>query len=886
MAVRGHHPYRGTQRGGRFDEADRRRRRRVGGRSPGAGLGGGGSRALGRDARGRACLVDAGHGGPDRAWPRCRCCPSSTSWRRPPKLVLDEVLGEVRAAHPDAEHRRRRSSRARPATSCSHAAEGADLARRRHPRPRRASSACCSARSASTCRHHAGCPVVLVPPPKANVGRSAARGIGQTGGVLCALGDLVDDVVVWLGAPDRAGHRHARAGVPPARRERGERRRLRRPGRLRRRASSARSVTTSPGDRLVGRARRPTASTSACGESGRTGTVVVLVHPGGERTMLADRGARTELAAVPDGWLARRRGAAPDRVLARRRAGRRDGACRRRDGRRQGGRLRSASTRRRSASSLGFGAARFLDAPRRAGARRAAGQRRRGRRARARPGAPRTRRRRCRRGQARRRPRGRAAAGAPAGGGAGPSLGVGRRGRHDRRRRRLRGRLPRRPPRRGRRRWRPPLAGHRLAAAVLGQPGATLARRCQPDACRRPSTRGRRRRSPSGGAVVALESTIFSNLGLPAPANAEALERCLAAVRRGGAVPAVTAVLDGVARVGLGAAEHERILGPARKAAERDLAVAVAQRWPFGATTVSASLALAHRAGVRCSPPAASVASTAAPSETGRRERRPRGHRRPPGRHGVRRRQGLPRPRPHAGGAGAHRRAGARLAPRRLPGLLHAVVRLARCRIAWRRPRRWPPCWPTGPGPTSACSSPCRSPRPTTSIRRRSTPRSTRALAEAERRRRHRTGGHAVRAGPHRRRDRGSQRAGQPRAGRAQRRGGGRDRRGRRRTGSPEALVPMRWSGRSPSPSWWCSAGLVFAGWWFLLRDDAPPEAALVVRDTPTTVAGAPAPTRRRHVDGAAGRRTCSPATASPSCSPARRSRRPPSAARRRSRAP
>jgi pseudouridylate synthase len=101
-----------------------------------------------------------------------------------------------------------------------------------------------------------------------------------------------------------------------------------------------------------------------------------------------------------------------------------------------------------------------------------------------------------------------------------------------------------------------------------------------------------------GGAVVALESTIFSNLGLPSPANAEALERSLAAVRSAGAVPAVTAVLDGVARVGLLEHEHERILGPARKVAERDLAVAVTQRWEFGATTVSASLALAHLAGV------------------------------------------------------------------------------------------------------------------------------------------------------------------------------------------------------------------------------------------------------------------------------------------------
>jgi pseudouridine-5'-phosphate glycosidase len=101
-----------------------------------------------------------------------------------------------------------------------------------------------------------------------------------------------------------------------------------------------------------------------------------------------------------------------------------------------------------------------------------------------------------------------------------------------------------------------------------------------------------------GVAVVALESTIFSNLGLPSPANAEALARCTGAIRAQGAVPAVTAVLDGVARVGLDDTEHERILGPAHKAAERDLAVAVAQRWEFGATTVSASVALAASAGI------------------------------------------------------------------------------------------------------------------------------------------------------------------------------------------------------------------------------------------------------------------------------------------------
>jgi pseudouridine-5'-phosphate glycosidase len=98
--------------------------------------------------------------------------------------------------------------------------------------------------------------------------------------------------------------------------------------------------------------------------------------------------------------------------------------------------------------------------------------------------------------------------------------------------------------------------------------------------------------------IVALESTIFSNLGLPSPSNVEALDRCIAAIRDGGAVPAITGVLDGVARVGLDPDEHDRILGAARKVAERDLGVAVAQGWEFGATTVSASVALCAAVGV------------------------------------------------------------------------------------------------------------------------------------------------------------------------------------------------------------------------------------------------------------------------------------------------
>lgn len=96
-----------------------------------------------------------------------------------------------------------------------------------------------------------------------------------------------------------------------------------------------------------------------------------------------------------------------------------------------------------------------------------------------------------------------------------------------------------------------------------------------------------------------MESTIYSHLGLPSPSNREALDRCNRAIRANGAVPAVIAVLDGVVRVGLDESEFERILGPARKAAERDVPVAIAQGWEFGATTVSASVAVAAAAGLR-----------------------------------------------------------------------------------------------------------------------------------------------------------------------------------------------------------------------------------------------------------------------------------------------
>jgi pseudouridylate synthase len=100
-----------------------------------------------------------------------------------------------------------------------------------------------------------------------------------------------------------------------------------------------------------------------------------------------------------------------------------------------------------------------------------------------------------------------------------------------------------------------------------------------------------------GRAVVALESTILAH-GLPAPRNRQAADELEAAVRSNGAVPATVAVLDGVPRVGLSAAELDRVCaGGLAKLSARDLGVAVGLGRD-GATTVAATAALAHAAGV------------------------------------------------------------------------------------------------------------------------------------------------------------------------------------------------------------------------------------------------------------------------------------------------
>ena len=121
-------------------------------------------------------------------------------------------------------------------------------------------------------------------------------------GVLGVLGDLVEDVVVRLHEPVVV----ATDTACTVQRRRG--------GSAANVAAVAAGVVGVPtrflgavGDDPLG--RTVTAALTGCGvdvrvqRRGRTGTVVVLVDPSGERTMLSDRGASSELADVPGVWL-------------------------------------------------------------------------------------------------------------------------------------------------------------------------------------------------------------------------------------------------------------------------------------------------------------------------------------------------------------------------------------------------------------------------------------------------------------------------------------------------------------------------------------------------------------------------------------------------------
>ena len=117
-------------------------------------------------------------------------------------------------------------------------------------------------------------------------------------------------------------------------------------------------------------------------------------------------------------------------------------------------------------------------------------------------------------------------------------------------------------------------------------------RPCSPSCPRSPT------RSRPGTPVVALESTIISH-GLPRPENLRVAREIEQAVRRGGAVPATIALVDGRPCIGLDdhALEQVATRDDVVKVSTRDLATLAARRGT-GATTVAATSHLAARAGI------------------------------------------------------------------------------------------------------------------------------------------------------------------------------------------------------------------------------------------------------------------------------------------------
>ncbi len=98
--------------------------------------------------------------------------------------------------------------------------------------------------------------------------------------------------------------------------------------------------------------------------------------------------------------------------------------------------------------------------------------------------------------------------------------------------------------------------------------------------------------------VVALETTLLAH-GLPQDRRSQVARDLDAAVRAGGAVPAVTAVVGGRLRAGLEPSELESLMtGPCTKASIRDLSVALALGGTW-ATTVASTMLIASHAGIR-----------------------------------------------------------------------------------------------------------------------------------------------------------------------------------------------------------------------------------------------------------------------------------------------
>lgn len=107
------------------------------------------------------------------------------------------------------------------------------------------------------------------------------------------------------------------------------------------------------------------------------------------------------------------------------------------------------------------------------------------------------------------------------------------------------------------------------------------------------------RSTKNSGPVVALESTVIAH-GLPKPINLETAHILESIVRASGAEPKTIAIVNGELCVGL-IEEQLRSLAndsDVRKISKRDIPIAVTRKWT-GGTTVSATLWIAERAGIK-----------------------------------------------------------------------------------------------------------------------------------------------------------------------------------------------------------------------------------------------------------------------------------------------
>ena len=101
-----------------------------------------------------------------------------------------------------------------------------------------------------------------------------------------------------------------------------------------------------------------------------------------------------------------------------------------------------------------------------------------------------------------------------------------------------------------------------------------------------------------GKPVVALESTIISH-GMPYPKNVECALAVEKVIRENGAIPATIGIIDGEPIIGMSPDEIE-LFGKRKgvaKVSRRDLPIIVATK-KWGATTVSATMILAEKAGI------------------------------------------------------------------------------------------------------------------------------------------------------------------------------------------------------------------------------------------------------------------------------------------------